>query len=93
MQCVFGVANQVEFIRVAHTDPFARTVDLHRAGLPEIRKELSVGKVRSHGEQGVAVAHEMPTGGGAEQTDRSGDPGKIIGQHILAQQCFCGACS
>ena len=82
----FGVADQVDLVGVAHPDPLAGAVDLHRAGLVEVGQELGVGEVGSDGEQRVAVAHQMPAGGGAQQPDRAGHPRQVVGQHVLAQQ-------
>ncbi len=81
-----GVADQVDLDGVAHPDEPAVDVDLHRPGLPVLRQELAVREVRPHDEQGVAVAHHLVAGPGAEQPDGAGDIGQVVGQHVLAQQ-------
>ena len=86
-----GVSDQVQLVRVAHPDPLAGPVDLDRPGLVERRQELGIGEVRADGQQGVAAHHQLVGGGGAQQSDRSGHPGQLIGEHVLAQQRLCRA--
>ena len=81
-----GVADEVDLVRVAHPDALAVDVDLHRAGLVELGQELGVGEARPDGQQRVAVPHHLVAGPGAQQADRAGDVGQLVGQHVLAQQ-------
>ena len=80
------VADQVDLVRVPHPDVPAVDVDLHGPGLAEVGQELGVGEAGAHGQQRVAAPHQLVAGPGAEQPDRAGHVGQLIGQHILAEQ-------
>src|SRR5699024_7303215 len=58
----------------------------HGTSLIELRQELRVRETRSDGQQGVAVAHHLVAGPGAEQPDRTGDVRTVIADDVLAQQ-------
>ncbi len=74
----FRVAHQVHFGGVAHPDERAVDIDLHPAGLIEIRQELAVEEIGSHDEQGVAIPHQFVAGPGAEQSDGAGDERRLV---------------
>ncbi len=80
------VADEVDLGGVAHPDQGAVAVDLDGPGLPELGQELAVGHVGADDEERVAVAHELVGGPGAEQADRAGDVGQVVGQDVLAEQ-------
>ena len=80
------VADQVDLVGVAHPDELAVDVDLDAAGLVELRQELRVGEARADREECVAVLHHLVAGPGAQQPDRPGDVGQLVGEHVLAQQ-------
>ena len=61
-------------------------VDLHAARLAFLRQKLGIGKSRADHEQRVAFGHQPVAGLGAEQTDRAGYPGQIVGQNRFAEQ-------
>ena len=86
-----GVRHQVDLVRVPHADEPGVDVDLYSARLSVIGHELAVGEARPHGEQRVAAGHHLVARPGAEQADGSGDPGQLVGQHVLAQQGLRGA--
>ena len=81
-----GVADEVDLVRVAHADEAAVDVDLDRPGLVQRRHELGVREVRADGQQRVAAHHHLVARAGAEQADGAGDPGQVVGQHVLAEQ-------
>ena len=61
-------------------------VDLHAARLAFLGQELRIGKARADHQQRVALRHQIPARLGAEQADRAGDPGQVVGQRGLAEQ-------
>jgi hypothetical protein len=80
-----GIADHVQLVWVAHTDPLAGAVDLHGSRLTELGQELRVREVGTDREKGVALHHQMPTGGGAQQADGAGDPWQVVRQNVLAE--------
>jgi hypothetical protein len=56
------------------------------------RAPPSLGRNSDHGsadhQQGIATLHEVPAWLGAEQSDRAGDEGQVIRQHVFPEQCF-----
>ena len=81
-----GVGHQVDLVGVAHADEVAVEVDLDGPGLVELRHELGVGEVRPHGEQGVAVHHQLIAAAGSRAGRSSRSPRQLVGEHIFAQQ-------
>ena len=55
---------------------------------PRVGQELRVREVGPDREQRVAVHHHPVGRDRAEQADRPGDPGQVVGQHVLAEQCL-----
>ena len=53
---------------------------------PSFGQELGVGEARADHQQRVAVLHQVPARLGAEQADRAGDEGQVVGQRRLAEQ-------
>ena len=80
------VADQVHLHRIAQAQHFRRDVDLHRARLALLGQEFRIGKARADHQQRVALGHQIVARLGAEQADRAGDPGQIVGQRRLAEQ-------
>jgi hypothetical protein len=80
------VALQRDVDRIAHAELALREIDLHRLGLPFLRQPLRVREAGADHEQRVAVHHDQIARLGAQQADRSGHVGKLVGQDGLAEQ-------
>ena len=81
-----GVADEIDLHRIAQDQHVGVDVDLHAARLAFLRQELGIGKARADHQQRVALRHQLVARLGAEQADRAGDPGQIVGQRGLAEQ-------
>ena len=90
-QGLAGIADQPHFHRITQAEHLRLQVDLHAARLAFFRQEFRIGKAGADHQQRVAIAHQVPAWLGAKQADRAGHPGQVVGQHRLAQQCFCHA--
>jgi hypothetical protein len=83
----FGrVAEQRDLDRVAVGQPAAVDVDLHGPGLARRGVELRPRVVGADQQQGVAGAHELGAGGGAEMAHDAGVERQVLIEHRLAEQ-------
>ncbi len=81
-----GIADQIDFHRIAQRQHVGCDIDLHAARLALLRQELRIGEAGADHQQRVAFGHQLVARLGAEHADRAGDPGQVVGQHRLAQQ-------
>ncbi len=81
-----GVADEIDLHRIAQAQHVGLDVDLHAARLPFLRQEFGIGKARADHQQRVAFHHQFVARLGAEQADRAGDPGQVVGQRRFAEQ-------
>ncbi len=86
LQCLLGVADEIDLHGKAERKHVGRDVDLHAAGLALFGRELRIGEARADHQQRVAFGHEAVTGFRAEKSDRPGDVGEIIRKGGLAEQ-------
>ncbi len=81
-QRVARVADQADLHRVADADQPAVDVDLHAARLARFGQPLRVGEAGADHQEGVAAVHHLVARLRAEQADRAGDVGQVVGQHV-----------
>ncbi len=79
-QRLLRVADELDVHRVADADHPAVDVDLDAVRLALLRQPFGVREAGPDHEERVAVRHHLVARGRAEQADRTGDEGKVVGR-------------
>ena len=74
---------EVHLARVAQREHRRIDVDLHRARGAVLRQELRPWEAGADHQQGVAAVHQVGARPRAEQADRAGDEGQVVGQEPI----------